>query len=123
MSLKTVFTLSAITAGFFALVTLLIPSTMLSWYGPGPISETTILMTRFFGVGLSAIALLTFFLKNAELSKNVKSVVLALMISDVIGFIVALWCQLTNLLNNLGWLTVIIYGFFSIALYLVYKKK
>ena len=123
MSLKTVFTLSAIAAGFFALVTLLIPSTMLSWYGPSPISDTTILMTRFFGVGLLAIALLTFFLKDAELSKDVKSVVLALMISDIVGFIVALWCQYTKLLNNFGWLNVIIYGFFSIVLYLVYKKK
>lgn len=123
MSLKTVFSLSAIVAGFFALVTLLIPSTMLSWYGPGPVSDTTILMTRFFGVGLLAVALITFYLKNSELTPDVKSVVLAIMISDIVGFIVALWCQLTKLLNNFGWLTVIIYGFFSIALYIIYKKK
>ena len=123
MSLKTVFLLSSFVAGFFALVTLLIPVTMLSWYGPGPISDTTILMTRFFGVGLLAIALITFYLKNSELNSDVKSVVLAIMISDIAGFIVALWCQITKLLNNFGWLTVVIYGFFSIALYLVYKKK
>ncbi len=123
MSLKTVFILNTIAAGFFALVTLLIPSTMLSWYGTGPISNITILMTRFFGVPMLGMALLTFFLKDAELSKDVKSVVLALMISAIVGFIVALWCQYTNILNNLGWLNVIIYGFFSIALYLVYKKK
>ena len=96
---------------------------MLSWYGTGPISNITILMTRFFGVPMLGMALLTFFLKDAELSKDVKSVVLALMISAIVGFIVALWCQYTNILNNLGWLNVIIYGFFSIALYLVYKKK
>lgn len=123
MSLKTVFTLNTIAAGFFALVTLLIPSTMLSWYGTGPVSDTTILMTRFFGVPMLGMALLTFFLKDAELSKDMKSVVLALMISAIVGFIVALWCQYTNQFNNLGWLNVIIYGFFSIALYLVYKKK
>lgn len=123
MSLKTVFILNTIAAGFFALVTLLIPSTMLSWYGTDPISNITILMTRFFGVPMLGMALLTFFLKDAELSKDVKLVVLALMISAIVGFIVALWCQYTNILNNLGWLNVIIYGFFSIALYLVYKKK
>ena len=101
MSLKTVFILNTIAAGFFALVTLLIPSTMLSWYGTGPISNITILMTRFFGVPMLGMALLTFFLKDAELSKDVKSVVLALMISAIVGFIVALWCQYTNILNNL----------------------
>ena len=123
MSLKTVFLLSAIVSGFFALVTLLIPSTMLSWYGTGPISDATVSMTRFFGTGLLVIALISFYLKDAELTKEVKSVVLALIISDAVAFIVALWAQITNIFNTLGWLTVIIYLFFTIALYSVYKKK
>ena len=123
MSLKTVFLLSAIVSGFFALVTLLIPSTMLSWYGTGPISDTTVFMTRFFGTGLLVIALISFYLKDAELTKEVKSVVLALIISDAVAFIVALWAQITNIFNTLGWLTVIIYLFFTIAFYSVYKKK
>ena len=122
MSLKTVFILSAIVSGFFALVSLLIPATMLSWYG----EESNIMlvtMTRYFGVGLLAIAFITFYLKDAELTKEVKSVVLALIISDAVAFIVALWAQIINIFNTLGWLTVIIYLFFTIALYTVYKKK
>ena len=122
MSLKTVFTLNAIVAGFFAAICLLIPTTMLSWYGPNS-TEALVMMTRFFGVGLLALALLTYFLKNAELNKDVKSVILAILLSDIVGLIVALWAQYKMVVNNLGWLTVIIYGFFSLALYLQYKKK
>ncbi len=122
MSLKTVFILITISAGFFALAALLIPTTMLSWYGPTS-SDTLVMMTRFFGVALLAHALIAFFLRDAKLNNEVKSVVLALLISDVVGLIVALWAQLTNIVNNLGWLNVIIYGFFTIALYMVYKKK
>ncbi len=122
MSLKTSFTLMSIFAGIFALVFLLIPEAILSMYGS---TDTTapILMTRFFGSALLALALITFFLKDAELTKEVKSVVLALMISEIVGFFVALWGQLTNLVNSYGWFTVILYGFFTIVLYTVYKKK
>ena len=122
MSLKTSFTLISIFAGIFALVFLLIPETILSMYGSSD-TMAPILMTRFFGSALLAIALITFFLKDAEFTKEVKSVVLALIISEIVGFFVALWGQLTNLVNNYGWFTVILYGFFVIVLYLVYKKK
>ena len=122
MSLKTSFTLISIFAGIFALVFLLIPETILSMYGSSD-TMSPILMTRFFGSALLAIALITFFLKDAEFTKEVKSVVLALLISELVGFFVALWGQLTNLVNCYGWFTVILYGFFIIVLYLVYKKK
>ncbi len=122
MSLKTVLLLSAIVSGFFALISLLIPANMLTWYGLTH-TDNLVMMTRYFGVGLLAIAFISFFLKDAELTKEVKSVVLALIISDVVGLAVSLWATYTNILNSLGWLNVIIYGFFTIALYIVYKKK
>ncbi len=122
MSLKTVFTLLSIFAGFFALVFLLMPETSLSIYGPTD-TLALVLMTRFFGSALLAVALITFFLKDAEFTKEIKSVVLALIISEIVGFFVALWGQLTNLVNNYGWFTVVLYGFFTIVLFTVYKKK
>ncbi len=123
MSLKTSFTLMSIFSGLFALIFLLIPKTMLALYSPSTAMDSTILMTRFFGSALLAMALITFYLKNAELTKEVKSVVLALLISEIVGFFVALWGQLSNMVNNYGWFTVILYGFLSIVLYTVYKKK
>lgn len=122
MSLKTVFILNTIIAGFFALVCLFIPATMLFWYGV-EFNDATLLMTSFFGVGLLAIALITFFLRNSEFSSDIKFVVLALLLSNIVGVIVAIWGQVSNIVNTLGWLTVIIYGFFTIAYLSIYLKK
>ncbi len=122
MSLKTVFIINAIIAGFFALVSLVIPATLLSWYGVES-NAGIVLMTRFFGVALLAIALTTFYLKDSEFNSEVKSVVLALLLSDIVGIIVAIWGQVSNIVNNLGWSIIIIYVFLTIAYYLVYKKK
>ena len=122
MSLKNIFILNFIVAGFFAVFCLFFPVTMLSWYGPTS-TEALVMMTRFFGVGLLALALITLFLRDAKLTDNVKSVVLALILSDIVGLIVSLWAVFAKIVNNMGWATVIIYGFFTIALYLIYKKK
>lgn len=122
MSLKTVFLINAIIAGLFTVFCLIIPATMLSWYGVESINAT-VLMTRFFGVSLLAITLITFFLKGSELNSTVKSVVLALLLSDIVGVIVSIWAIVSNIVNTLGWLNVIIYGFLTLALYLIYKKK
>ena len=122
MSLKFVFTINAIVAGFFAVVCLLIPETFASWYGIIA-TDALVLMTRFFGVTLLSIALMTFYLKNSEFNSEVKSVVLALLLSNVVGLIVALWGQFSSIVNTLGFLTIIIYGFLSIAYFLIYSKK
>jgi hypothetical protein len=122
MSLKTIFTFNAIVAGVFAVVALLIPNTMLSWYAVSGNSEI-ILMTRFFGCSLVALALLTLFLRNTDMSENIKAVVLALLISNVVGVIVALWGQMAGIVNAFGWTTVIIYGLLTIGYLSVYMKK
>lgn len=122
MSLKTVFIINAIIAGFFALVSLVIPATLLSSYGVES-NAAIVLMTRFFGVALLAIALATFYLKDSKFNSDVKSVVLALLISNAVGVIVAIWGQVLSITNNLGWLTVIIYVFLTIAYFSVYSKK
>ncbi len=122
MSLKTVFIINAVIAGFFALVSLIIPATMLSWYGVES-NDAIVLMTRFFGVTLLTIALATFYLKDSEFNSDVKSIVLALLLSNFAGVIVAIWGQVSNITNNLGWLTVIIYVFLTIAYFSIYSKK
>jgi RsiW-degrading membrane proteinase PrsW (M82 family) len=122
MNLRVVFIFNAIVAGFFAIVSLLIPVTMLSWYAV-PSNPEILLMTRFFGSALVALSLLTFYLRNVDMSESIKSVVLALLISDIVGLIVALMAQFAGTLNSLGWTTVIIYGLLSIGYLSVYMKK
>ena len=122
MSLKTVFIINAIIAGFFAFVSLLLPTAMLSWYGVVS-TDALVLMTRFFGVTLLTIALATFNLKNAEFKSEVKLFVFALLISNAVGVSVAIWGQFANIVNNLGWSIIIIYVCLTIAYYSIYSKK
>jgi len=122
MSLKTVFQINAIIAGLFALFCLIIPTNMLSWYGVESI-DATVLMTRFFGISLLAIALITFYLKGSKYTSTVKSVVLALLLSDLVGVIVSIWAMVSYTVNSLGWLNVIIYVFLTTVLYSIYKTR
>ncbi|MFC1819902.1 hypothetical protein ACFLZG_02300, partial [Thermodesulfobacteriota bacterium] len=52
---------------------------------------------------------LTWCARKAEESEGRRAIILALFISDAIGFIVALIGQLSGAVNALGWSTVIIY--------------
>lgn len=123
MSLKTVFIINATLTGFISFVSLLLPATLISWYGVESSSDI-VLMVRIFGCALLAIALMTFYLKNAEYNSNVKSVVLALLLSNSVGTIVAFWGQVSNVgTNTFGWSTVILYGFLSLAYLSIYFKN
>ena len=58
---------------------------------------------------LIGFALLTWTARNAAASDALKAIVLALFVADGVGFIVALIGQLGNVVNQLGWSTVVIY--------------
>ena len=64
---------------------------------------------ELFGAALIGIAVLTWTARNAEASDARRSIILALFIADFLGFIIALTAQLGNVVNQLGWLTVVLY--------------
>jgi hypothetical protein len=54
-------------------------------------------------------SVLTWLARNASDSDARRAIVLALIVSDGIGFIAALMAQLADVVNSLGWSTVAIY--------------
>ena len=66
-------------------------------------------MGRLFGSALIGFALLTWMARNATDSDARRAIVLALFISECIGFIVTLIGQINNVVNVLGWSSVAIY--------------
>ncbi len=66
-------------------------------------------MGQLFGGALLAFSVLTWSARNADASDARKAIVNAMFIGDSIGFIVALSGQLNNVVNNMGWSTVVIY--------------
>jgi len=117
MKLKTLMIINAIVAIVFGVVFVIIPSQVLSLYGPGTGDVMSVLnyMGQFFGASLIGFGLLTWTARNAADSEARKAIVLALFVSDSIGFVVALIGQINNVVNALGWSTVVIYLLLAIG--------
>jgi hypothetical protein len=87
---------------------LLVPATLLKVYGitSGPGER---LMAQFFGVALLAVGLLTWLARNVADPIARRAFVLALLISQAVGFVVALLGTLSGVMNVAGWSAVAIY--------------
>ena len=111
MKLKTLMIINSIVAIVFGVVFVIIPSKVLSLYGPGTGDVMDILnyMGQLFGAALIGIGLLTWTAKNSADSDARQAIVFALFVADGIGFVVALIGQINNVVNALGWSTVAIY--------------
>ena len=108
MKLSTLMVVNTVVAGVFGIAFVLIPWQVLSLYGVQPSPELNY-MGQLFGGALLAFAVLTWSARNADASDARKAIVNAMFIGDSIGFIVALSGQLNNVVNNMGWSTVVIY--------------
>ncbi|MFC1819802.1 hypothetical protein ACFLZG_01790 [Thermodesulfobacteriota bacterium] len=108
MKLSTLMVITSIVALLFGLAFVFVAGTLMSFYGVS-LSPGGLIVARLFGAALLGFAVLTWSARNAEESKARSAIILALFISDTIGFIVALIGQLSGVLNAFGWSTVIIY--------------
>ena len=114
MKLSILFTINAVVATLFGLAFLIIPAPALAQYGLTADSVTAV-MSRFFASALLGYGILAWYARNAEDSPARQAIVIAYFVSNVIGFVVALQTQFTTEVNQLGWLTVVIYLFFAVG--------
>ena len=123
MKLSTFMVITAIVALLFGLAFVLIAGPILSLYGIS-LSPGGLIVARLFGAALLGFAVLTWYARKAEESTARKSIILALFISETIGFIVALVGQFSGAVNALGWTTVIIYLLLALGFaYFQFKKQ
>ena len=108
MKLSTLFTINAIVAFLFGLTFVLVPGTAISFYGI-TLSLGGTIVAQLYGASLLGYAVLTWSARNAGESEARNAIVLAMFLSETIGFIVALLGQLSGAVNSLGWSTVLIY--------------
>ncbi len=114
MSLKTLFVITSIIAFVFGILFVIISTSVYSLYG---IESTPMLnyMAELFGAALIAIGLISWQSRNIADINTLKVITISFFIADGIGFIIALVGQLNNVVNALGWITVVIYLFLSIG--------
>jgi hypothetical protein len=108
MKLKTLMIINTIAALVFGVAFVIVPAHVYSLYGITA-DEQLVYMGRLFGSALTGFALLTWLARNATHSDARWAIVYALFTADCLGFITALTGQIGNVVNTLGWSTVVIY--------------
>ncbi len=108
MKLSNLLVFNTIIALVYGISFVLAPATVLSLYGMTQ-GTSEALAGQFFGVALIAIGLLTWFARNVTDSEAQRAIILALLISDVIGVIVAVLGTVSGVMSAVGWSAVGIY--------------
>ena len=122
MKLKTLFMINAVIAIVYGICFVLIPTRVLLIYGLTA-DAGEVLMGQYFGVALIGIGLITWLIKNVTEPNAIGAVILALLISDVIGLIISVIGTISGVMNTFGWSAVIIYLFLTIGFaYFQFKK-
>jgi NAD/NADP transhydrogenase beta subunit len=83
------------------------------------------MMTQFFGAAFLLLSIVLWLARNAPYSEvTLRALVLAIVIGDTIGFIVALLAQLSGVPNALGWLNVALWLLLALGFgYIRFVKK
>ena len=122
MSLKFWMGLKAIIVVIFGIGFTVVPVWLASIYGMS-LDKTGTLMAQLFGTAFIFEALLLWLAKNFPWPEAQK-VVIAVVISNVIGFIVCLIATLNKVWNALGWLSVGLFLVFGLVFaYFLFIRK
>ena len=116
MNLRTFLTIAAVVALVYALGLILMPAFMASTYGLGA-SASEILLSRFFGVELLVLGVITWLAKDLT-GASVRPIITGNLIGNAVGTIIALMGTLGGVMNSVGWSAVAIY--FLLALGFAY---
>ncbi len=108
MKLSNLLVINAIVALVYGISFVLVPTTVLSLYGMTQ-GTSEALAGQYFGLSLIAIGLLTWFARNVADSEAQRAIILALLISDVIGVIVSVIGTVSGVMSAVGWSAVGIY--------------
>jgi len=115
MKLNIIFILNTIVAGVYGIAFVLAPAQVNALYGTATTDAQLAFMCQLFGAGFIGWAVLTWLARNATASDTRDAIVFALFVGSTIGFIVATMGALGGYMNQLSWLTVGLYLFFSVA--------
>jgi hypothetical protein len=114
MKLSTFLSIVGVVAILFGISFVAAPAEVLAQYGITA-DRYTAFISRLFGAALINVGLIVWLARGIFDTLGRRSIVLAGLIGDVIGFFVALQGQMNGVANALGWSTVLIYGLFAIG--------
>jgi hypothetical protein len=114
MKLRVLLIINAVVILVYAVGALLVPATMLMMYGMTPGAGEQ-LMTRFFGVSMLALGLLSWLVRNSLDAGVRRAVIPAFLVFNAAGVVVSLLGTLSKVMSTLGWQVVAIYLLFCLG--------
>lgn len=112
MRLSTFLLINSVIALVFGLGFVLDPVPLLGQYGVQT-DAAGIVMSRFFGATLIQMGVLLYVAHTTGDRVALRAMVVAGLVGSVAGLAVALFAQLTHVVNSLGWSTVVLYALFT----------
>ena len=114
MKLTTLFIVYAFVSAVFGLAFVFVPERSLALYGI-TLSPGGVPIVRLFGAALLELGLLSWFARKSGDSEARQAIILAIFAGETLGFVVALYGQLSGVVNALGWSTVAVYLLLAIG--------
>ena len=122
MKLSTLLVINAIIAFLFGLGFVLIPEIILALYGV-TLTVNGIYISRLLGAAFLGYGVVSWLVRNSTGSAELRAIIFALFISEILGFFITLFYQLQGTANALGWTTVAIYLLLGAGFGYFYWKK
>jgi hypothetical protein len=122
MSLRTLFVISAIIAVLMGLGLILAPAPLLRSYAV-EVNDAAVYMARSLGAAFLGISILAWLVKDSTGSSELRAIVLAFFVTDLLGFVISLITMLQGGSNALGWVTVVIYLLLALGFGYFYWKR
>jgi hypothetical protein len=115
MKLNVLMAIKAVIVIIYGIGFVVMPVTLMSYYGMS-LGQSGAVMTQLFGASFILLGIVLWSARNAARSEvALKALVLAVMVGDLIGFIVTLLAQLNGAWNALGWGNVVLYLLLAIG--------
>lgn len=114
MNLKAFLIFHSAICFIFGLICAALPALFEPLYGIilNPVGE---LVSRWLGVTLLGLGLITWFARNEAKSSLKSSILLTIFIVDIIGTIIAFWSQTISIMNEWGWSLVAIWMLLAVG--------
>ena len=124
MKLSTYATITAIVALLYGVGLLFIPAKFTENYGVS-MDAAGLLMTRLLGALMTSQAILFWVNRNIPASEKAwNGILLASVFYNVANVVISLTAVLNNVVNSMGWSTVILSAIFALASsYFAFSKK